>query len=105
MWRKNCPVCKQPMAKKQPTETVPCPCGKHVGRARRLIQCFARAGCTLPALTIGKGIGKRTGMCDAAGAEAWSCDITGSGWKIPTLALRTASQVTIVQNNLVGRLC
>jgi hypothetical protein len=30
MWQKNCPVCKNPMAKKLPTETVPCPCGKYV---------------------------------------------------------------------------
>ena len=30
MWRKNCPVCRQPLAKKHPAETVPCPCGKYV---------------------------------------------------------------------------
>jgi hypothetical protein len=30
MWRKTCPVCRQPMAKKLPTETVHCPCGKYV---------------------------------------------------------------------------
>jgi len=30
MWRRKCPVCRLPMAKKHPTETVPCPCGKYV---------------------------------------------------------------------------
>jgi hypothetical protein len=30
MWRKNCPVCQQPMAKKNSMETVHCPCGKYV---------------------------------------------------------------------------
>jgi len=30
MWRKNWPVCKQPMEKKNPTDTVSCPCGKYV---------------------------------------------------------------------------
>src|SRR5882762_2643155 len=29
MWRRNCPICRQPMAKKDPTETIPCPCGKY----------------------------------------------------------------------------
>src|SRR5713226_917962 len=44
---------------------------------------IAPSGCTLPTLTINNGIGKRTGMCDAAGAEAWSYDITsGAGWKM-----------------------
>jgi RHS repeat-associated protein len=65
---------------------------------------IAPTGCTLPTLTIGNGIGKRTGMCDAAGAEAWSYDITaGVGWKLTDV--RTTNSVpksTIVQNNLVG---
>ena len=30
MWQKNCPVCRQLLEKKQPTETVPCPCGKYL---------------------------------------------------------------------------
>jgi hypothetical protein len=30
MWQKKCPVCQQPMAKKLPTETVACTCGKYV---------------------------------------------------------------------------
>ena len=30
MWRKNCPECKHPMEKKNPTDTVPCTCGKYV---------------------------------------------------------------------------
>jgi ribosomal protein L37AE/L43A len=30
IWRKNCPVCRQPMAKKNPTDVVPCSCGKYV---------------------------------------------------------------------------
>src|SRR5258708_2182706 len=30
MWQKKCPVCRQPMEKKLPTETVPCTCGKYV---------------------------------------------------------------------------
>jgi RHS repeat-associated protein len=62
------------------------------------------AGCTLPTLTINNGIGKRTGMCDAAGAEAWSYDITANvGWKITDA--RTTNGVTkstVVQNNLAG---
>ena len=28
MSRRNCPVCRRPLEKKHPTETVPCPCGK-----------------------------------------------------------------------------
>jgi hypothetical protein len=35
MWGKNCPVCKQPIAKKQPTETVPCPCVKYVWKGAK----------------------------------------------------------------------
>ena len=27
---KPCPVCKQQLTKRQPTDTVHCPCGKHV---------------------------------------------------------------------------
>jgi len=65
---------------------------------------IAPAGCTLPTLTIGNGIGKRTGMCDSAGAEAWSYDITaGTGWKLTDA--RTTNSVTksaIMQHNLVG---
>src|SRR5882762_10171784 len=65
---------------------------------------IAPSGCTLPTLTINNGIGKRTGMCDAAGAEAWSYDITaGVGWKLTDA--RTTNNVpksTIVQNNLAG---
>jgi hypothetical protein len=30
MWRRNCPVCRQPLEKKLPTETIPCSCGKYV---------------------------------------------------------------------------
>jgi len=30
MWQKNCPVCRKPLEKKHPTETIPCPCGKYV---------------------------------------------------------------------------
>ncbi|HWZ99533.1 MAG TPA: RHS repeat-associated core domain-containing protein [Candidatus Dormibacteraeota bacterium] len=37
----------------------------------------APTGCTLPILTISNGIGRRTGMCDAAGSEAWSFDSMG----------------------------
>jgi RHS repeat-associated protein len=33
--------------------------------------------CTLPTLTITNGLGRRTGMCDAAGSEAWSYDGLG----------------------------
>jgi len=62
------------------------------------------AGCALPVLTINNGIGKRTGMCDAAGAEAWSYDlIVNTGWKFTDV--RTTNGVTkpiIVQNNLAG---
>jgi RHS repeat-associated protein len=64
----------------------------------------APSGCTLPTLTINNGIGRRTGMCDAAGAEAWSYDITANvGWKITDA--RTTNSVpksTVVQNNLTG---
>src|ERR1700687_1306441 len=62
------------------------------------------AGCTLPTLTNNNGIGKRTGMCDAAGAEAWTYDITANvGWKVTDA--RTTNNVpksAIVQNNLAG---
>ena len=30
MWRRNCPICRQQLEKKHPTETVPCCCGKYV---------------------------------------------------------------------------
>jgi len=30
MWQKKCPVCRQLMEKKLPTETVSCTCGKYV---------------------------------------------------------------------------
>jgi RHS repeat-associated protein len=65
---------------------------------------IAPPGCTLPTLTIGNGIGKRTGMCDAAGAEAWSYDITaGTGWKLTDARTTNAvPKTTIVQNNLAG---
>ncbi len=61
-------------------------------------------GCTLPTLTINNGIGKRTGMCDAAGAEAWSYDITlNVGWKITDARTTNGvTKTTIVQNNLAG---
>jgi hypothetical protein len=72
--------------------------------AKYSYDAVAPTGCTLPTLTIGNGIGKRTGMCDAAGAEAWSYDITaGIGWKITDA--RTTNSVTkstILQNNLAG---
>ncbi|HXN25198.1 MAG TPA: hypothetical protein VOA41_20885 [Candidatus Dormibacteraeota bacterium] len=62
--------------------------------------------CTLPALTISNGIGKRTGMCGAAGAEAWSYDLVANvGWK--TTDVRTTNGVTktsVYQNNLGGLL-
>ena len=38
---------------------------------------IAPSGCTPPALTINNGVGRRTSMCDAAGAEAWSYDAIG----------------------------
>jgi len=38
---------------------------------------IAPSGCTAPALTINNGIGRRTSMCDAAAAEAWSYDAMG----------------------------
>ena len=64
----------------------------------------APSGCTLPTLIIHNGIGQRTSMCDAAGAEAWSYDITANvGWMITDA--RTTNSVTkstIVQNNLAG---
>jgi RHS repeat-associated protein len=65
---------------------------------------IAPPGCTPPTLTIGNGIGKRTGMCDAAGAEAWSYDIiSGVGWKLTDARTTNAvTKSTIVQNNLVG---
>jgi RHS repeat-associated protein len=65
---------------------------------------IAPPGCTLPTLTINNGIGKRTGMCDAVGAEAWSYDISaGTGWK--TTDARTTNSVTktsVLQVNLDG---
>jgi hypothetical protein len=30
MWQKECPVCRQQLEKKLPTETIPCPCGKYI---------------------------------------------------------------------------
>jgi RHS repeat-associated protein len=57
-------------------------------------------------LTIGNGIGRRTGMSDPSGATAWSHDITANvGWK--TTEARTSSGVTkniVSQNNLDGSL-
>jgi len=62
------------------------------------------SACTLPPLTVHNGVGQRTGMCDAGGAEAWSYDIvSGTGWK--TTDVRTTSGVTlptIIQKNLDG---
>jgi hypothetical protein len=64
----------------------------------------AAPGCTLPTLTIQNGIGKRTSMCDPAGAEAWSYPITANvGWE--TIDARTTNSVTkstTLQNNLAG---
>ena len=37
---KPCPVCKQQITKRQPTDTVLCTCGKHVWRASTF--CAAR---------------------------------------------------------------
>ena len=66
----------------------------------------APSGCTLPTLTINNGIGKRTGMCDAAGSEAWSYDISANvGWK--TTDARTINGITktfTFQSNLDGSL-
>ena len=60
----------------------------------------------LPLTAFGNPIGKRTGMCDAAGSEAWSYDITPQvGWKITDA--RTTSSVTknaVSQKNLGGLL-
>jgi hypothetical protein len=36
MWRRNCPVCRQPKEKKNPADTVSCSCGKFVWRASAL---------------------------------------------------------------------
>ncbi len=65
---------------------------------------IAPAGCTLPALTVNNGVGKRTGMCDAAGAEAWSFDITtGLGWKTTEVRVTNGvNKTTIVQDNFSG---
>jgi RHS repeat-associated protein len=62
----------------------------------------APASCTLPTLTITNGIGKRTGMCDGAGAEAWSYAITpGVGWEITDARTTNGARKTsLVQNNL-----
>jgi RHS repeat-associated protein len=65
---------------------------------------IAPSGCTPTVLTIDNGIGKRTSMCDAAGAEAWSYDITPNvGWK--TTVARTTNNLTktiVSQANLDG---
>jgi RHS repeat-associated protein len=64
------------------------------------------SGCTLPSLSFVNGIGRRTGMCDAAGSEAWSYPITsGVGWL--TTDVRNTKGITLttsVQNNLAGSL-
>jgi RHS repeat-associated protein len=64
----------------------------------------ATTGCTPPALTINNGVGRRTSMCDAAGAEAWSYDITsGVGWKTTDVRItNSVSKTSIYQNNLAG---
>jgi len=65
------------------------------------------SGCTLPTLTINNGIGKRTGMCDAAGSEAWSYDITsGTGWKTTDARITNglSPKTSIYQDNFVGSL-
>ena len=65
---------------------------------------LAPSGCTPPTLTIGNPIGRRTSMCDAGGASAWSLDLTGgTGWK--TTEARTTNAIpknTIYQNNFGG---
>jgi RHS repeat-associated protein len=66
----------------------------------------APTGCTVPTLTIHNGVGRRTGMCDAAGGEAWSYDITsGMGWKVTDA--RTTNSITktsVSQTNFDGSL-
>jgi RHS repeat-associated protein len=66
----------------------------------------APSGCTPPTLTIGNPIGRRTSMCDAGGASAWSLDLTtGTGWKITEA--RTTNGITkntIYQDNFGGSL-
>ncbi|MBI3662048.1 MAG: RHS repeat-associated core domain-containing protein [Acidobacteria bacterium] len=65
----------------------------------------AYLGCA-SALSTSNSIGRRTAMCDGAGQEAWSYDITtGVGWK--TTDRRTTNSVTkdfVYQNNLDGSL-
>jgi len=55
-------------------------------------------------LTIANGIGRRTGMSDQAGAEAWSYDITpGVGWKTTDRRITNGiAETSIVQSNLAG---
>jgi RHS repeat-associated protein len=50
----------------------------------------APLGCTLPTLTINNGIGRRTGMCDGVGSEAWTYDSMGR----PLIDQRTTNSVT-----------
>src|SRR5882762_9686500 len=50
----------------------------------------APSGCTPPTLAISNGIGRRTGVCDAAGAEAWSYNVVG----LPLADRRTTNGVT-----------
>src|SRR5262249_19681613 len=65
---------------------------------------IAPVGCTLPTLIINNGIGQRTGMCDAAGAEAWSYDITANvGWKVTDARITNGiTKSTVIQDNLAG---
>jgi len=64
----------------------------------------APAGCTLPTLTMNNPLGQRTGMCDGAGAEAWSFDIVANtGWKITDARTTNGvTKTTILQNNLIA---
>ncbi|HWY53314.1 MAG TPA: RHS repeat-associated core domain-containing protein [Terriglobales bacterium] len=55
-------------------------------------------------LTIANGIGRRTGMSDQAGTEAWSYDIApGVGWKTTDRRITNSiAETSIVQSNLAG---
>src|SRR5260370_29436538 len=47
MWSKNCPVCRHPMEKKLPTETVACTCGKRSEEHTSELQSHLNLVCRL----------------------------------------------------------
>lgn len=61
--------------------------------------------CTLPSVNYGLAIGMRTGMCDAAGSEAWGYTIQSAGWQTQDVRVTQGIKLTTtVQKNVDGSL-